>query len=109
MITEHLREGAHNAQTGRELCKLLQISARELTAAVEAERRAGNPICASTDPAAPGYFLPADKEELKRYCSSLFRRAGEIHKTRRACLKALDTLPDGLEDIEGMEYGETEQ
>lgn len=105
MIAEYLQEGSENARTGKELCFLLGITSRDLTAAIERERRAGKPICASTG-SNPGYFLAADKTEMKRYCNSLFRRAGEIHKTRRACLKTMEELPD---DSGGLsEYDEAE-
>ena len=94
MIHEYLSIGQENARTGRELCDLLRITPRDLTAAIERERRAGQPICASTGSPA-GYFLAANRQEMERYCCSLRRRAGEIHKTRRACLRSLETLPNG--------------
>ena len=72
MIFEILSEGAENARTGKEICKLLNITARDLTAAIERERRAGKPICASTG-SNPGYFLAANQEECsgiaKAYCT----------------------------------------
>ena len=92
MIADILTEGAENARTGREICGLLDISPRELTAAIERERRAGKPICASTG-SNPGYFLAANQEEMQRYCKSLLHRAGEIHKTRQACIKTMGNLP----------------
>lgn len=92
MVHELLSEGAENAITGRELCSALHINVRDLTAAIARERRAGQPICAATGKK-PGYFLAANQEEMERYCRSLLRRAGEIHKTRKACLKTLDNLP----------------
>ena len=56
MVFEILTEGAENARTGKEICGILNITMRELTAIVERERRAGAPICANTgDP--PGYFF----------------------------------------------------
>lgn len=94
MIFEILSEGAGNALTGKEICGLLNITARELTAKIEQERRQGKPICASTG-SRPGYYLAATREEMQRYCNSLRHRAGEIHKTRRACIKTIDTLPAG--------------
>lgn len=92
MIFEMLSEGAENARTGKEICSLLKINARDLTAAIERERRAGKPICASTG-SNPGYFLAANQDEMQRYCRSLLHRAGEIHKTRQACIATLDKLP----------------
>ena len=93
MIYELLLEGAENAQTGKHLCELLRITPRDLTAAVEAERRAGHPICASTDRKNPGYFLAVNQAEMQEYCNSLLHRAGEIHKTRKACIKTIEQLP----------------
>jgi hypothetical protein len=93
LIFEFLSEGAENARTGKEICKALNITARDLTAAIERERRAGKPICASTDPKNPGYFLAANQEEMQRYCRSLYHRAGEIHKTRNACMRTIEDLP----------------
>lgn len=93
MIFEFLSEGAENARTGKDICKMLNITARDLTAAIERERRQGKPICASTDPKNPGYFLAANQAEMQRYCNSLYHRAGEIHATRRACLATMENLP----------------
>ena len=93
MIHEILSEGAENAKTGKEICSLLEISLRELTAAVEQERRAGIPICATMSGKRAGYFLAANQDEMQRYCRSLLHRAGEIHKTHRACLRTMRGLP----------------
>lgn len=92
MIFEVLSEGAENAQTGKDLCVLLNLTARDLTAAVEKERRQGKPICASTGPN-PGYYLAATQDEMRRYCDSLQHREREIRKTRNACRKTIDRLP----------------
>ena len=94
MVYEILSEGKENARPGRDICHALGLTARELTAKVEQERRAGKPICASTG-ATPGYFLAADQNEMQNYCNSLLHRAGEIHKTRKACLAMMDNLPPG--------------
>jgi len=92
MIHELLHEGEPNAITGREICEVLHINMRQLTIAVESERRAGFPICAATG-RTPGYYLAATREEMERYGRALHHRAGEIYKTRRACLKAARKLP----------------
>lgn len=94
MIAELLLPGEKNATTGKVICSLLQIQPRDLTAAVERERREGKPICATTGKN-PGYFLAANKEEMQDYCGRLYHRAGEIFKTRRACLRTIDELPEG--------------
>lgn len=93
MIKEILYTGKENARRGRDLCEQLGINPRELTAAIERERKSGAPICASCNGNKPGYYLAATQEEMQIYCRSLYKRAGEIHKTRRACLKALKRLP----------------
>ena len=93
-ISDHLHHGAESAITARELCDLLGLRPRDVSAAVERERRAGKPICASSSTANPGYYLAANQDEMRQYCVGLNRRAGEIQKTRRACLKTLEALPD---------------
>lgn len=92
MIKELLEKGEEKAKTGKELCYYLGITARELTQYIEKERRAGAPICANTG-RNPGYYLAANKEEMQKYCRSLYHRAGEIHKTRKSCLETLVNLP----------------
>ncbi len=92
MVHELLTEGAENARTAKYLCGLLGFSPRELSKTIERERRAGKPICASTG-SNPGYFLAANQYEMRQFCESLAHRAKEIHKTRRACAKTIDTLP----------------
>lgn len=96
MIYEILQEGAENATTGREICNRLNLTIRELQAGIRQERRAGKAICAETSGRA-GYYIPANKEEMQRYCNSLTHRAGEIFATRQACLDLLDTLPEDAE------------
>ena len=92
-------EGAENAQSAAELCKLLGLSdVRVVTQAVEAERRAGAPICASSAPPC-GYYLAESKEEFKRYICSLERRSGEIGKTLVACRETLKKWKDRQDAI----------
>ena len=98
MVHEILLTGAENARPGREICQQLKITPRELTANIERERRAGQPICAATKGKHPGYYLAANQAEMQGYCRSLYRRAGEIFKTRRACLETLKTLPPEEEE-----------
>lgn len=95
LVSEYLHKGAENPQTAKELCNLLHLDKRALTAAIERERRQGIPICASCSTETPGYFLAGTKEEMQRYCNSLHHRAAEIYKTRQACLNMLDGLPEG--------------
>lgn len=95
VIHEVLAEGAGNARTARELQDVLGLKKRQLTRAIEAERRQGWPICANTaDPR--GYFLAENREEMEAYCRRLKHRQREIGKTRKACLASLDALPSVL-------------
>lgn len=100
-ITDHLNTGKENAITANELCTLLNISIRDLSAAVERERRKGSPICASNGKK-PGYYLAANKEEMQEYCKILYKRAGEIHKTRKACLISMINLPGDIPDKDDL-------
>jgi len=95
MVYELLYEGAENARTAKELCCQLGIDEKDwriVSKAVERERREGKPICASSSSDFPGYYKPANREELERYINRLHRRAGEIFKTRRALQKALEEM-----------------
>ena len=103
-----LPEGKRNARPGREIASLLGLrSVRELTQAVERERRCGVPVCASNDSAAPGYFMPKSPEELAEYLSSLRRRLRAVGRTETALEETLArwrgqqsiTLPDGGEEV----------
>lgn len=94
MIHEYLGTGAANARPGKELADLLSCDIREITAAVERERRDGQPICASSDSTRPGYYLAADREELLNYCNVMHKRASQMHKTRRMLLKIAGQLPE---------------
>lgn len=94
MIHEVLLAGKENAQSGRDLANLLGVTLRELCAAIERERRAGFPICAHSG-RNPGYYLAADRDEMRLYCRQLEHRAGELKKTRSACMETLDGLPEG--------------
>ena len=93
MIYELLGEGERSARTGKELAKLLGVQPRDISQAVERERRQGKPICATCDRMNPGYYLAEYREDMKTYCDRLHHRAGEIFKTRRVCLATMDSLP----------------
>ena len=96
MIYEMLATGEQNARTARYLAQILGTDRRSISELVERERRAGKPICATTG-RTPGYFIPADRDEMERFCRQLQHRAGEIFKTRAACLNTLKQLPAGAE------------
>lgn len=93
-ISAYLNTGEAEAITGRELCHMLRMTPRELTQAIERARRQGVPICATCNGSRPGYYLAASRRDMERYCRSLWKRAGEIFKTRRACLRTMEQLPE---------------
>ena len=83
-VSKLLSVGRTGAITGATLVQILKLKdLRELTQMVETERRAGIPICATTDSASPGYFLADSPEELQTYLSSLDRRLLNIRRTRQ--------------------------
>lgn len=92
MVTELLEIGTDNARSGRELAKVLKCDIREVTAQIERERRAGQPICASMGGNKAGYYLAESPEELENYCNMLYHRAGALFKTRRALLNVLEQI-----------------
>ena len=96
MIFEMLDTGEQNARSARELAQVLQTDKRTISLLVERERRAGKPICATCDGAAPGYYIPADQTEMADYCQSLRHREQEIAKTRKACAMTIKSLPASM-------------
>jgi hypothetical protein len=92
-IHEFLGYGKAAAMSARALCEILHCSLRDISKAVERERRAGVPICA-TSCSTPGYYLARTKGEMLEYCDRLHKRGGEIFKTRRACLETAERLPE---------------
>lgn len=90
MIHEVLSRGEANAITGQALAAMLHLKdAREVSRLAERERRAGFPICATTNSENPGYYLAESAEEFERYIQSLDRRLQNIRKTREACQDTL--------------------
>lgn len=95
MINEILKTGTENAITADKICNILGMTKKELAITINRERQAGYPICANTSKN-PGYYLAANKTEMLIFCNSLKHRAGEIFKTRKACLDMIDNLPGEL-------------
>lgn len=97
MIYEILAEGRENAMTAREISVYFGCDVRAVTSQIERERREGRPICAATGDN-PGYFLPANDDDLRTYCDQLQGRVLEILKTRRALIRTLETKNGGADD-----------
>ena len=94
MITDHLFKGQENARTGKELAELLHCDIRDITIMINRARHDGTPICAMTRGDHPGYYIAEYKEDVKEFTDSLKGRAIEIFKTRKALLKAAESLPE---------------
>lgn len=92
-VAPMLGYGKAAAITMKELAAFLNVgSEREISKAVERERGAGIPICASTDKDCPGLYLPADAAELAEYRRSLERRVSAVSRT----LHAIEDAHDGM-------------
>ena len=70
MISLFLFKGKENAQTGKYLSGITGMTLRQLTNAIEEERRNGIPICACTGKK-PGYYIASNKQEMEDYCNNL--------------------------------------
>ena len=105
MVNELLQAGIENAINSTVLCKRLQVDRRTLVAIVARERQEGFPICASTggEKHKSGYYLAGTRKELKNYCDSLRRRAGEIFRAYRELMKAMEGLPEDPEEENGSQ------
>lgn len=90
LISSLLAIGHERPTSGKQLAEALGCDIREVTAAIERERRAGSPICAND----AGYFLAANKEEGNRYARRLNSRIKNLNKTYRSFKKTIDQLPD---------------
>lgn len=98
--------GTDNPLTGQEIMAVLRLSdPRTVTKLIERERRAGVPICASTDSKRPGYYLADSPDELKNYMRSLRHRVKAVSGTLAALEATHDTWTGqqrlDLDDLEG--------
>ena len=64
---------------------VLIADVRQLSKAVERERRRGAPICAAVSGDSRGYFLASSPDELSAYLKALDHRLREVRRTRDAC------------------------
>lgn len=83
-IADLLGVGRENAITRRDLERLTGLAPREVSLAVERERRSGVPILADGS----GYYLPASHDERAACVRSLRHRAREILITARSVERA---------------------
>lgn len=84
-IISSFLSGSDSPMTAQEIMRILDLSdPRLVTRLIERERRAGLPICASTDTKRPGYFLADTPEELEDYTRSLRHRVQAVSRTLAA-------------------------
>lgn len=88
-IASMLPRGSENAITTAELLRRTGYACkRQMTKAIQAERKAGALIASRTD-GQGGYFQPSSRAELEDYVQSMTGRAKSIFVSIRAARKAL--------------------
>ena len=92
MIYEMLLTGPDNAISATHLARVLNAHKRDISKTVERERREGRPICATCNSENPGYYLPADPEEIEHYINRLRHREAEIATTREALTAIMEKM-----------------
>lgn len=65
LVSDYLHKGAENPQTAKELCNLLHLDKRALTAAIERERRQGSPIVQAAPPKHRAISLQAQEKKCR--------------------------------------------
>lgn len=92
-IQKFLGHGRNNAVPGRKLLEMFGgKDLRTVSKAVECARRSGIPICATTSPDGPGYFIAENTDELSGYLRSLDHRLREVRTTRTHLEAALRSM-----------------
>jgi biotin operon repressor len=89
LVVDFLLSGSANALTAAELSRVMGYTRREVSRSVQRARNSGVPICSNTG-YPPGYFLPENREELRRCVEHLRHRAGEMKTTIEALEYALE-------------------
>lgn len=89
VLKEHNAVGIENALTITELCILTGKTIREITKAVEEERKSGVLICSKME-GKGGYFMPANDVEVREQYESLQRRIKAQAITIRAFRRYLE-------------------
>lgn len=77
-VSDILCRGKKNAQTMRELQRILDSDSRSIRIQIEHERRAGCPIVSNCK---DGYWLAESRAEVEAFARSMERRASEIRRT----------------------------
>lgn len=77
-VSDVLCKGRENAQTMKELRKILSGDSRSIRLEIERERRSGCPIVSDCQ---RGYWLAETKAEIENFVRSMRARAFEIQRT----------------------------
>lgn len=94
MIEEILHTGIQNALSPEYLAAVTGLdSVRAVQKQIERERRSGAVILSSTQPPG-GYYLPANREEVRRFIRTLENRAGETMRALDSARKYLEEFPE---------------
>ena len=86
--------GRSRAMTARQLAELLGTTTREVTRSIEAARRLGVPICASSDGEGGGFYRPADSSELAVYLTERESRTRTIQEVTGAMRETLERMKE---------------
>lgn len=89
MAIVDLLQGAPHATTARKLSEILDISIRDVTRAIRAERLAGEPIASNEH----GYFIARTSGELIQVYRRNQKMIKELFRVNRALKKAAEKLP----------------
>lgn len=93
-IENYLPEGGESPVTAKELQRRTGEDVRTITAAIQRRRREGVPIVGSKGEN-PGYYIAITADDLRNYCGRLKREEAELRRTRRACERIINKLPEG--------------
>lgn len=94
MIEEILHTGIQNALSPEYLAAVTGLDGvRAVQKQIERERRSGAVILSSTQPPG-GYYLPANREEVRRFIRTLENRAGETMRALDSARKYLEEFPE---------------
>lgn len=96
-VIRYLSVGKENAVDLITLSELMDMCPRNVGRIIHKERANGTVICSSTN----GYYLPANKEDIREFVESMQKRATSIFSSLKSAKKYLNTL-DGQEAINTM-------
>lgn len=86
-VADFLGRGQSAAVPMSHLQRILNVTSREIRLRIEAERRAGIPICSNC---VSGYFIADNQDEASRFARSMKARANEIVRTANAVMEAFE-------------------